>query len=234
MIRSCTSQEAKPDSWLVIWTESRAEKKVEARIAALGVAPWLPTMNERHRWSDSWREVVCSIFPGYRFARTGLVEWHKVLRTPRVLTIVKREGRPALLANGFVATLRAAIESIWALAVPVAERVDYRPRDEVIVQRGPLKGVRGIMRERRGEAPRDLGLRIRGAPFTMEPTLVSRGFNSAGLFLHTVAVSMIHLAPAGNSGISETIQARLCFGTDLGRWIRATLSGTTLLEQAFV
>jgi hypothetical protein len=30
-----SSQEAQPDSWFVIWTESRAEKQAEARIAAL-------------------------------------------------------------------------------------------------------------------------------------------------------------------------------------------------------
>lgn len=133
----------------MIWTESRAEKKVEARIAAMGLSPWLPTVKERHRWSDRWREVVCPLFPGYLFARTRSGEWHKVLRTPGVLTVVKREGRPALLADDFVAGLRDAIERNGASPEPVAEAVDYSPGDEVIVQEGPLKGVRGIVRERR-------------------------------------------------------------------------------------
>ena len=71
MIHSASSQEAQPDSWFVIWTESRAEKKVEARIAALGLSPWLPTVKERHRWNDRWREVECLLFPRVRvFART--------------------------------------------------------------------------------------------------------------------------------------------------------------------
>lgn len=68
MIESAKTEEAPPNSWFVIWTESRAEKKVEARIAALGLSPWLPTVRERHRWSDRWREVVCPLFPGYLFA----------------------------------------------------------------------------------------------------------------------------------------------------------------------
>src|SRR5450759_5447624 len=83
MIHSANSHEAQPDSWFVIWTESRAEKKVEARLAALGLSPWLPTVKERNRWSDRWREVVCPLFPGYLFARTRSVEWHKVLRTAK-------------------------------------------------------------------------------------------------------------------------------------------------------
>lgn len=149
MIHSADPQEAQSDSWFVIWTESRAEKKVEARIAALGLSPWLPTVKERHRWSDRWRDVVCPLFPGYLFARTRSVEWHKVLRTPGVLTVVKREGRPALLADAFVAGLRDAIERNGAAPERVAEVKDYRRGDEVIVQEGVLKGVRGVVRERR-------------------------------------------------------------------------------------
>src|ERR1700686_1197557 len=110
MNQSASSHQAQPDSWFVIWAESRAEKKVEARIAALGLSPWLPTVKERRRWSDRWRDVVSPLFPGYLFARARSVEWHKVLRTPGVLTVVKHEGRPALLQDGFIATLRAAIE----------------------------------------------------------------------------------------------------------------------------
>lgn len=67
--------------WLVLWTESRAEKKVAERIAAQGIEAWLPTVTERHRWSDRWRTVVLPLFPGYLFAR-GAAHVHRVLRTP--------------------------------------------------------------------------------------------------------------------------------------------------------
>src|ERR1700704_4305088 len=98
MIHFAGSQDAQPDPWFVIWTESRAEKKVEARLAALGLSPWLPMVKERHRWSDRWREVIRPLFPGYLFVRARSVEWHKVLQTPGVLTVIKRDGGPALLA----------------------------------------------------------------------------------------------------------------------------------------
>jgi transcription antitermination factor NusG len=175
MINSDSSHETQQDSWFVIWTESRAEKKVEARIAALGLSPWLPTVKERHRWSDRWRQVVCPLFPGYLFVRTRAVEWHKVLGTPGVLTVVKREGRPALLADGFVAGLRDAIERNGVAPEAVAEVVDYHPGDGVvIVQEGALKGVRGVVRERRSE--RQLVIWVseigRGVAFTIGAALV--------------------------------------------------------------
>jgi transcription antitermination factor NusG len=174
MNQSASSHKAQPDSWFVIWTESRAEKKVEARIAALGLSAWLPTVKERRRWSDRWREVVCPLFPGYLFARATSVEWHKVLRTPGVLTVVKEGEGPALLADSFVARLRDAIERNGAAPEPVAEVVNYLPGDEVIVQDGALKGVRGVVRERR--SGRQLVIWVseigRGVAFTIGQALV--------------------------------------------------------------
>jgi transcription antitermination factor NusG len=182
MSHSTSSSDVQPDSWFVIWTESRAEKKVEARIAALGLSPWLPTVKERRRWSDRWREVVSPLFPGYLFARARSVDWHKVLRTPGVLTVVKQGKHPALLPDGLVAALRDAIERHGATPEPVVEQVDFRPGDGVvIVQEGPLKGVRGVVRERR--SGRQLVIWVseigRGVAFTIGPALVEAAVGRA-------------------------------------------------------
>lgn len=174
MIESVNPVEAQRDSWFVIWTESRAEKKVEARIAALGLSPWLPTVIERHRWSDRWREVVCPLFPGYLFARVKGADWNRVLCTPGVLTVVKRGDSPALLTDMFVSGLREAIEQRGATPEVSTEPVSYCRGDEVIVQDGPLKGVRGVVRERR--SGRQLVIWVaemgRGVAFTIGSALV--------------------------------------------------------------
>jgi transcription antitermination factor NusG len=174
MINSANASKAQPPPWFVIWTESRAEKKVEARLAALGLSPWLPTVKERRRWSDRWREVVAPLFPGYLFAQSRAVDWYKVLRTPGVLTVVKHGGSPALLADGFVASLREAIERTSTVPEPLEESVDIHLGDEVIVQEGALKGVRGVVRERRNG--RQLVIWVpeigRGVAFTIGSALV--------------------------------------------------------------
>jgi transcription antitermination factor NusG len=149
MILRTDIPEAQADPWFVIWVESRAEKKVEQRIAVLGLTPWLPIVKERHRWSDRWREVECPLFPGYLFARATNADWPQILRTPGVLTVVRVDGKPALLADSFVTLLRDAIGREGTAPEAVTERVDYAPGDEVIVQEGLLRGVRGIVCERR-------------------------------------------------------------------------------------
>jgi transcription antitermination factor NusG len=165
------------EGWFVVWTESRAEKRVESRIAAKGLEPWLPKVTERHKWSDRWREVVLPLFPGYLFARGGVSQLHAVLRTPGVVTVVKNgRGKPAFLSDGFVATLRRAIENSETAVQPVAEPVEYHIDDEVIVRDGPLAGLRGVVHEVRSS--RRLVVWIeqigRGVAFTIGSALVSR------------------------------------------------------------
>jgi len=150
MIQRINQTVAMDAPWFVIWAESRAEKKVEQRLAALGLTPWLPKVTERHRWSDRWRDVECPLFPGYLFARGASADWRQILTTPGVLTVVKERGRPALLSNAFVTSLRDAIERDGAAPEPINEAAAYAPGDEVIVQEGVLVGVRGVVQERRG------------------------------------------------------------------------------------
>jgi transcriptional antiterminator RfaH len=176
MIQRADTSEAESGPWFVIWAESRAEKKVEKRLAALGLSPWLPIVKERHRWSDRWREVECPLFPGYLFAQATNADWPQILRTPGVLTVITEGGKPALLADSFVTALREAIGREGVAPEVVTERINYAPGDEVIVQDGALRGVRGIVRERR-RGGRQLVLWVaeigRGVAFTIGSALVS-------------------------------------------------------------
>jgi transcription antitermination factor NusG len=177
---------ARSDSWLVVWTESRAEKKVASRVAAEGFEPWLPTIAERHRWSDRWREVILPLFPGYLFVRSSQTQLHHILRIPGVLTIVKSGARPAQVSDSFVVSLRQALECTGMVATPVdtpAVRHDYDLDEEVIVQEGPLAGLRGVVQQLRGGRQlviwvREIG---RGVAFSIGAALVARASPRAGI-----------------------------------------------------
>jgi transcription antitermination factor NusG len=169
------SDSIKKESWFVVWTAARAEKQVASRIAAQGLEPWLPKITERRKWSDRWRDVVLPLFPGYLFARGGITQLHSVLQTPGVVTVVKNAGRPALLSDDFVASLRRAIDTPGVAVSPVTEQVSYAVDDEVIVQEGPLAGLRGIVQHVR--SGRRLVVWVeqigRGVAFTIGAALVS-------------------------------------------------------------
>lgn len=104
-----SSVKAPPDSWLVVWTESRAEKKVEGR-----------------------------------------------------------------LVDEFVRRLRAAIERKDTAPEAVAGPAEYQPGEEVLVQEGPLAGLRGVVRESRNGARLVIWVAEvgRGMAFTIGSALV--------------------------------------------------------------
>lgn len=135
----------------------------------------MPTVTEKRRWSDRWREVVTPLFPGYLFARGASVHVPQLLRTPGVLTLVKERGRPALLRDNFVSSLRQAVECVGLVAERVAERVEYSPGDEVVVQQGVLAGVRGVVQERRSGRQLVIWVQAigRGVAFTIGSAAVS-------------------------------------------------------------
>jgi transcriptional antiterminator RfaH len=181
------TQRESETGWLVLWTESRAEKKVAARVTAKGLEAWLPTVTERHRWSDRWRDVVLPVFPGYLFARGGNGDVHRLLRTPGVLTIVKAGDKPAVLSDTFVHALRHALEQPGVLAHAIEQQHDYHVHDEIIVQEGPLSGLRGVVRQLRGAQHlvvwvKEVG---RGVAFTINSSVVApttpRPYSRSGL-----------------------------------------------------
>jgi transcription termination/antitermination protein NusG len=162
--------------WFVVWTESRAEKKVASRINAQGIESWMPTFTERHRWSDRWKHVVLPLFPGYLFARAESTHLPRLLRTPGVLTVVKSGDKPALLSDTFVAGLRNVLDSAAVAVQPVKDAHDFALDQEVVVQDGPLAGLRGVVQQLRGARHlviwvREIG---RGVAFTIGAALVSR------------------------------------------------------------
>jgi transcriptional antiterminator NusG len=176
MTESRSTCDTPDQGWFVIWTESRAEKKVASRIAAQGIEQWIPTVTERHRWSDRWREVVLPLFPGYLFVRASSAYVHRLLRTPGVLTLVKAGSKPALLQDSFVTSLRHALQTSGMVAKPVSEPHDYSVDDEVIVQEGPLAGLCGVVQQLR--SGRQLVIWVqeigRGVAFTIGAALVAR------------------------------------------------------------
>ena len=135
--------------WYVVWSEARAEKKVADRLTAMGYAVWLPTVTERHRWSDRWKMVTTPLFPGYLFAATG-EGYVPLLKTPGVLTLVKEGLRPAEFTTAYIMDLRRVIEDPATAVEALSLDERFVAGDDVLVREGPLAGFRGTVTEVRG------------------------------------------------------------------------------------
>jgi len=136
--------------WLAVWTRPRAEKVAAEMLELRGITAWLPTMKVSRKWSDRWKEVVLPVFPGYLFAQAASDNWPELLRVRGVLTIVKEGRKPAWIREHQMQELRAAVEYVASGARDPEVVEDFELGARVRVIEGPMAGLVGVVREKRG------------------------------------------------------------------------------------
>lgn len=141
---------AEEQVWRVFYTFPRAEKKCETRLSERGIETFLPKHTVVRQWSDRKKEVVEPLFRNYIFARVDERDRLRALQTDGIVRCVSFQGKPAVVRDEEIEQVRLAIEHGGEFAV-----VDYAPRPdvgaEVVVTEGPLQGLRGEIREHRGQ-----------------------------------------------------------------------------------
>jgi transcription antitermination factor NusG len=134
-------------NWYALHIRSRHEKRVAERIVSQSMETFLPLHRCRQVWKNGVRaEVDFPLFPCYLFARIFPNDRLRLLQLPGVLGFVSSSGRPTIIPDEEVLTLRAATEIF---------RVEPHPYlnsgDEIRIVAGPLAGIKGILIRRKNE-----------------------------------------------------------------------------------
>ena len=135
--------------WYALQTRSRHEKLVACQLETRGIAQYLPTIIEIHRWSDRRKRVELPLFPGYVFVRVIDCDDRRVevLRTPGVVRFVGHSPSGTAVPD-------EQIESIKTLVREKVTCVSHRflkIGQRVRVCGGSLDGLQGILVRRNGE-----------------------------------------------------------------------------------
>lgn len=133
--------------WYAVYTCANHEKQVAAQLGDCGVEHFLPLYDVVHRWKDRRVHLRLPLFPGYVFVRLPLRERRRVLGVPGVVRLV-----------GFGATVGVALPEaeIEALRTALVSGLRAKPHPFLGVGRrvriihGPLAGMEGILRRRKG------------------------------------------------------------------------------------
>ena len=108
---------------------------------AQGIREFLPLWVSRRRWSDRYEPVEVPLFPGYVFCRLKPQARLPLLMIPGVMQFVGIGKAPAPIGDGEIDAIRTAVNS----------GLSYDPRpfletgERVLVERGPLAGVEGLL-----------------------------------------------------------------------------------------
>lgn len=136
------------EAWYALYTKPHSELRVAHVLTARGFTAFLPLLAAR----PDARAVP--LFPSYLFVRcdlatTGIsaLEW-----IPGLCRVLSFGDKPAVVPNQAIEMIRAELHRIEQEGGMA--RHPFRPGDEVIVEDGPLAGLRGVFQGPVGPAER--------------------------------------------------------------------------------
>jgi len=134
-------------SWFAIYTRARHEKKVYDKLIEKDIESFLPLTKQLRQWKDRRKWVEVPLFNSYIFLNIELKNKIYALQTDGVVRLVSFGGEPARIPDWEIDQLKRVIENTDTLKSEQYLKIG----DYVEVKNGPLAGIRGYLREIRGE-----------------------------------------------------------------------------------
>ena len=96
-------------SWHVIYTQPRAEKKVEERLNNFGIEAYCPVKQEVKQWSDRKKKILIPVLPSMVLVNIDEKERNKVFDIPGVVRYIFWLKKHAILKHDEVASLKSLL-----------------------------------------------------------------------------------------------------------------------------
>ncbi len=143
-----SSQGILKPKWYALYTRSRFEKKMLSELSDRSIEVFLPMREILSRWKDRKKKVWIPLFPGYIFVNhvDTPESRYRILNIPGAVRFVGLEGHADPIPEEQIQYVRRFLES--SISVDPYPYMQVGSRVEVIA--GPLKGIRGILVEKRG------------------------------------------------------------------------------------
>jgi transcription antitermination factor NusG len=139
-------QNEAPRLWFAIRVRSNYERVAAAHLRERGFDEFSPSYQTQRRWSDRTKTIEQSLFPGYVFSRFNPQDRLPVLTVPGVVGLVGLGKTPSPIPDQEIETIRRMVQS--GLLVRPWPFLEVGQR--VLIERGPLAGVEGILQHVKG------------------------------------------------------------------------------------
>lgn len=133
--------------WHALTVKHQHERTIEIALTWKGFEAFSPMYRARRRWSDRTKEIELPLFAGYVFCRFPVEAKGRVLDTPAVSRVVQFGGTFAAVPDRDIEAIRAVVAS----KLPVRPWPHLKPGDRVRIERGPLRGIAGVLLKEKDE-----------------------------------------------------------------------------------
>ncbi|MGE0019794.1 MAG: UpxY family transcription antiterminator [Draconibacterium sp.] len=135
--------------WHVVYTRSRAEKKVNDELTHQNIECYLPLQKKLRQWKDRKKWVEFPLMSGYCFVNISRREYDFVLQSDNVVCYVTFEGKAAVIPGYQIEALRKMTKQYDFEVNVTTEK--FEPGQTVEIIAGPMIGLRGELVKARGK-----------------------------------------------------------------------------------
>jgi transcription antitermination factor NusG len=121
--------------WLAVYTKPRWEKKVNNVLTLKSIESWCPLQKVERQWSDRKKIIEDPLFKSYVFVRINEQEKLRVLQTEGVLNFVHFLGKPAIIKDEEIETIKSFLLEKDA-HISVQSYSSFSQQDKVIIKHG--------------------------------------------------------------------------------------------------
>jgi len=139
--------EISPYPWFALRLRSNHERITAAHLRERGYQEFAPCCKVERRWSDRTKQIDKFLFPGYIFCRFDPSDRLPVMTAPGVVDVVGFGKTPERIPDAEVERVRRMVDSGLAIAPFPYVKVGQA----VLIERGPLAGIEGILVEVKGK-----------------------------------------------------------------------------------
>jgi transcription antitermination factor NusG len=126
---------------------SNRESVVSLHLRERGFEEFTPSHQVERQWSDRIKVIERPLFPGYVFCRLNMNDRLPVLTVPGVVGLVGLGKQPVSIPDQEVDRIRTLIRS----GLMVTPWPYLREGDQVLIERGPLAGMEGVLQKLKGK-----------------------------------------------------------------------------------
>jgi len=140
--------ERKDKNWFAVYVKSRHEKSVYSELQQKGIESSLPLATQTRQWSDRKKKVDVPLFRGYVFVKIDITDGKlPVLTTTGVVKFVTFSSKTVSIPEEQMFWL----DQLLLSELNLETETDFPVGAEVDVMFGPLKGLKGRVKQKNSE-----------------------------------------------------------------------------------
>lgn len=130
------------EHWYAVYVKSRHEKQTAVELKKQGFHVFLPLVKTIRQWSDRKKKLEIPLFNSYLFVKIDIKNQFHVLAADGAVKFIQFENKPVPIPEWQINNLKVLLNTNEKFEITLE---NFEPGEEVTVNRGSLKGLRGTL-----------------------------------------------------------------------------------------